>query len=80
VIRTKTSEAWVSGDRTGRLPDPLPLEFGAFKEAFDKAVASHAAGQAAKVKVPRPAAAKAAPDKAAPQTAPSAPAQPQSKP
>jgi len=44
VIRTKTSEAYVSGDRTGRLPDPLPLDFDVFKQEFDKAVAGYLSG------------------------------------
>ena len=38
VIRTKTSESYVSGDRTGKLPDPLPLDFHAFEQAFNNAV------------------------------------------
>ena len=80
VIRTKTSEAWVSGDRTGRLPDPLPLEFGAFKDAFDKAVAAHVAGQAARPKALRAAASKPAPAPQAPQAAPAAPAGAQTNP
>jgi hypothetical protein len=43
VIRTKTSEHSVSGDRTGRLPDPLPLDFSVFKAEFDKGVAAYSA-------------------------------------
>jgi hypothetical protein len=73
VIRTKTSESWVSGDRTGRLPDPLPLDFGAFKSAFDTAVAAHHAGQATKAKATRAAAPKPVP---APTATPSASAAP----
>lgn len=46
VIRTKTSEAYVSGDRTGRLPDPLPLDFEVFKQEFDEAVACYLSGPA----------------------------------
>ena len=42
VIRTKPSPNYEAGDRTGKLPDPLPLDFNAFKTAFEKAV-----GQAA---------------------------------
>ena len=42
VIKTKTSELYVAGDRTGRLPDPLPLDFDTFKNEFDKAAAAHA--------------------------------------
>ena len=42
VIRTKTSEHYISGDRTGQLPDPLPLDFTVFKTEFDKAAAAHA--------------------------------------
>lgn len=45
VIRTKPSENFIAGDRTGKLPDPLPLDFGAFKDAFDQAAAAHLAAQ-----------------------------------
>ena len=45
VIRTKTSEHYISGDRTGRLPDPMPLDFQVFKTEFDKAVAAYTASQ-----------------------------------
>lgn len=34
VLRTKPSENWEAGDRTGRLPATLPLEFKAFQNAF----------------------------------------------
>lgn len=34
IIRTKPSENWEAGDRTGRLPATLPLEFKAFQNAF----------------------------------------------
>ncbi len=44
VIRTKTSENYIAGDRTGRLPDPLPLDFDVFKREFDLAASAHAAG------------------------------------
>ncbi|MCG3180463.1 MAG: hypothetical protein BIFFINMI_02824 [Phycisphaerae bacterium] len=35
VIRTKPSPAYEAGDRTGRLPDVLPLDFDAFLKAFN---------------------------------------------
>jgi hypothetical protein len=34
ILRTKPSENWEAGDRTGRLPAVLPLEFKAFYNAF----------------------------------------------
>ena len=62
VIRTKTSEAYIAGDRTGRLPDPLPLDFAVFKTEFDKAAAAHAGvRQPASVKPAASAAPKTAP-------------------
>jgi hypothetical protein len=36
ILRTKPSENWEAGDRTGRLPAMLPLEFKAFHDAFYK--------------------------------------------
>ncbi len=38
VLRTKPDKHYEAGDRTGRLPDPIPLDFNAFKAAFEKAV------------------------------------------
>ncbi len=35
VIRTKPTTTYEAGDRTGRLPDTLPLDYPAFLEAFD---------------------------------------------
>jgi hypothetical protein len=34
ILRTKPSEKWEAGDRTGRLPATLPLDFQTFHEAF----------------------------------------------
>lgn len=34
VLRTKPSAAYEAGDRTGRLPDTLPLDYAAFLTAF----------------------------------------------
>jgi hypothetical protein len=34
IIRTKPSASWDAGDRTGRLPDVLPLDYGVFLKAF----------------------------------------------
>jgi hypothetical protein len=39
VIRTKPSLYYEAGDRTGRLPETLDLDFGTFFEAFNTAVA-----------------------------------------
>jgi len=39
VIRTKPSRAYEAGDRTGRLPETLELDFGRFLDAFNVAVA-----------------------------------------
>jgi GTPase SAR1 family protein len=35
VIRTKPNPAYEAGDRTGRLPEVLPLDFEAFAKAFN---------------------------------------------
>ncbi|MGH7143369.1 MAG: ATP-binding protein, partial [Planctomycetota bacterium] len=35
VLRTKPHPSYEAGDRTGRLPDTIPLDFGAFRKAFD---------------------------------------------
>ena len=34
VIRTKPHPAWEAGDRTGRLPETMPLDYDAFEKAF----------------------------------------------
>lgn len=39
VIRTKPSKYYEAGDRTGRLPETLDLDFGKFLDAFNTAVA-----------------------------------------
>ena len=38
VLRTKPDRHFEAGDRTGKLPDPLPLDFDAFRSAFGEAV------------------------------------------
>lgn len=35
VLRTKPTNTYEAGDRSGRLPDTLPLDYQAFYEAFD---------------------------------------------
>jgi hypothetical protein len=35
VLRTKPTTAYEAGDRTGRLPDTIPLDYQAFTEAFN---------------------------------------------
>ena len=37
VIRTKPSLYYEAGDRTGRLPETLELDFGKFKESYNNA-------------------------------------------
>lgn len=37
-VRTKPSKFYDAGDRTGRLPDPLPMNYSAFATAFDRAM------------------------------------------
>jgi hypothetical protein len=37
VMRTKPTETYEAGDRTGRLPDVIPLDYAAFAEAFERA-------------------------------------------
>jgi hypothetical protein len=39
VVRTKPTSYYDAGDRTGSLPETIPLEYGAFSEAFAKATA-----------------------------------------
>lgn len=40
IWRTKPHPNYEAGDRTGRLPDPLPMDFSVFKAAFDQAVSA----------------------------------------
>lgn len=35
VLRTKPTTSYEAGDRTGRLPDTLPLDYQAFRDAFN---------------------------------------------
>lgn len=56
VIRTKPHLAYEAGDRTARLPDPLPLNFDAFAQAFDQAVKAQGPGGAAPSKNASPSA------------------------
>lgn len=37
VLRTKPNPAYDAGDRTGRLPDPIPMDFDIFRQEFEKA-------------------------------------------
>ena len=39
VLRTKPNPSYDAGDRTGRLPDPLVMDFPTFKTEFEKAAA-----------------------------------------
>jgi hypothetical protein len=63
VWRTKPHPNYDAGDRTGRLPDPLPMDFQIFKTEFEKAVAGLAAEQAAPKAAAKPAAVKPNPGK-----------------
>jgi hypothetical protein len=54
VIRTKPSLYYEAGDRTGRLPETIDLDFRKFLDAFNTAVAPLKPAAAAKA----PAAAK----------------------
>lgn len=47
VVRTKPTSYYDAGDRTGLLPETLPLTFEAFKRAFDEAAAKKNAGAGA---------------------------------
>ena len=38
IMRTKPDKHYEAGDRTGKLPDPIPLDYNAFQAAFEKAV------------------------------------------
>ena len=35
IIRTQPGTLWEAGDRTGRLPDPIPFKFAVFKRYFE---------------------------------------------
>jgi len=48
VIRTKPSLYYEAGDRTGRLPETIDLDFRMFLDAFNTAVAPLKPSQAAK--------------------------------
>jgi hypothetical protein len=49
VIRTKPSLYYEAGDRTGRLPETLDLDFRSFLDAYSAAVAPLKPQSAAKV-------------------------------
>lgn len=57
VIRTKPSLYYEAGDRTGRLPETLDLDFPSFLEAFNAATAAKSATKPHSVGKPAPAAA-----------------------
>ena len=54
VLRTKPDKHYEAGDRTGKLPDPLPLDFKAFKDAFELAVAQPESKKKEDTKVDKP--------------------------
>lgn len=45
VMRTKPSAFYEAKDRTGKLPETLPLDFAAFKAAFEKATGAKVPGK-----------------------------------
>jgi hypothetical protein len=47
VMRTKPHPTYEAGDRTGRLPDILPLEYDAFVKSFSAAAPAHTPGTGA---------------------------------
>ena len=57
VIRTKPSLYYEAGDRTGRLPETLDLDFSSFLEAFNAATAAKTSAKPASAGKPAPAAA-----------------------
>ena len=48
VLRTKPNPSYDAGDRTGLLPDPLPMDFPTFQREFEKAAAGLIHDQAEK--------------------------------
>jgi hypothetical protein len=58
VIRTKPSLYYEAGDRTGRLPETLELDFGKFKECYNAATGAATTAKAVETSRPAQAAAK----------------------
>jgi hypothetical protein len=58
VIRTKPSLYYEAGDRTGRLPETLELDFGKFRESYNAATVTAPAAKAVEPSRPAQAAAK----------------------
>ena len=58
VIRTKPSLYYEAGDRTGRLPETLELDFGKFKESYNAATVAAPTAKAVEPSRPAQAAAK----------------------
>lgn len=54
VIRTKPHPTYETGDRTGRLPDTLPLDYAAFARCFDAASSAPAASADTQTKKEKP--------------------------
>jgi len=53
VMRTKPSPNYEAGDRTGRLPEVIDLDFRVFLEAFNKPTAAPKAGASRPSAAPR---------------------------
>jgi len=62
VLRTKPNPAYDAGDRTGRLPDPIAMDFPTFRQEFEKAASGLIAEPSGKVAA-KPAAARSQADK-----------------
>ena len=58
VIRTKPSLYYEAGDRTGRLPETLELDFGKFRESYNAATVAAPTAKAVEPSRPAQAAAK----------------------
>ena len=59
VIRTKPSLYYEAGDRTGRLPETLELDFGKFRESYNAATVAAPTAKAVEPIRPRPGSSKA---------------------
>jgi hypothetical protein len=75
VMRTKPSSSYEAGDRTGRLPETIDLDYQKFLDAFAGATAVRPApGTATTPTAPSPTAASASPPPSAPPASASPPA------
>lgn len=54
MMRTKPHPTYEAGDRTGRLPDPLPLDYDAFVKSFQSAAPGSVPGTGTAADVTKP--------------------------